>query len=313
MRARWILIPALLAASVPCAGAAELGTYAGAGCTGVKHVDAFTHWFGAKPQRMLDFFAYDSWSGMVSEARWATKCWQGTGYRMTFSVPMLPGDHVSTLALGAAGDYDHYFRDIAQDIVAAGFPDAVIRIGWEFNGGWYPWAAKQDPANWVTMWRRIVTAMRSVPGQHFQFDWNPTWGMQQIEPTKVYPGDAFVDVIGVDTYNATWEKSTLEPGPRWQSFVDAPYGLKWQADFAASHGKKLSMPEWGTGTRPDGHGPGDDPYFVAEMAKWLHARDVLYHDYWNYDAPDYRARLDDGQFPKSAQAFLQSFGARAQP
>jgi hypothetical protein len=262
---------------------------------------------------MLDFFASGSWSEMVSEAAWATQCWKGTGYLLTFSVPMLPSDHVATLARGARGDYDAYFRSIGEAIVAAGFRTAVIRIGWEFNGGWYPWAAKPAPDDFVAFWRRIVVAMRAVPGQSFRFDWCPSWGMQQIAPDRVYPGDDVVDIIGLDIYNASWTPATADPVARWRSFVDEPFGLRWQSDFARAHHKAVSFPEWGTGTRPDGHGPGDDPYFVTRMAAWIAAQHALYQDYWNYDAPDYQSRLDNGRLPLSARAYLDSFRHRDAP
>ena len=40
-----------------------------------------------------------------------------------------------------------------------GFADATIRLGWEFNGNWFAWAASNDPAAFITYWQRIVTAM----------------------------------------------------------------------------------------------------------------------------------------------------------
>lgn len=43
-------------------------------------------------------------------------------------------------ARGARGDYDNHFQTLAQRIVNSGIADkTIIRLGWEFNGAWYPW------------------------------------------------------------------------------------------------------------------------------------------------------------------------------
>lgn len=286
----------------------ELAVYKGAGCDGRKRIATFEHWLGRPVDRVIDFLARDRWSSIFSSAQWISDCWKTTPYRLTISIPMLPAEPGATLAAGATGAYDDQFRRLARIFVANGQGDAVLRIGWEFNGGWYPWAAKRDPQAWVSLWRRIVTAMRGVPGARFRFDWNPTLGWQQIPPDRLYPGDAYVDVIGLDVYNQTWEKTATTPEARWRDLMDRAYGLRWHADFATRHGKPMSFPEWGTGTRPDGHGGGDDPLFVQNMSAWIAGHDVLYHGYWDYPASDFNAELSTGRLPRSGAALRHAFG-----
>ena len=36
--------------------------------------------------------------------------------------------------------------------------------------------------------------------------------------------------------------------------------------FASANGKPLAFAEWGVSIRSDGHGLGDDPYYVNQMA-----------------------------------------------
>ena len=36
---------------------------------------------------------------------------------------------------GAAGDYDAYWKALGESLVAAGYPDAIIRIAHEFRHG----------------------------------------------------------------------------------------------------------------------------------------------------------------------------------
>jgi hypothetical protein len=267
---------------------------------------AFSSWFGHKPDFVLDFIASDTWQSMSDDAGWTASCWATQNTTVMFSVPMLTKSG-ETLADGANGKLDDHFRQLALMLVQKGYGNAVIRLGWEFNGGWYTWAAKNDPTNWVKYWQRIVTVMRSASGSNFRFNWCSAQGQQQIAPPLVYPGDAYVDIIGSDTYNQTWTTGVATPEERWNELVTQSYGLTWLKDFAKSHGKPISIPEWGTGTRPDGHGGGDDPNFITQMAAWLKGNNVQYQSYWDYPAPDYNAKLSDGHQPKAGAAYLAAF------
>jgi hypothetical protein len=295
--------PAAVAAPT---ASAELGVYLGAGCTGEGRLAAFSRWLGKSPDRILDFISFKSWTDMVSSSSWSTSCWTKATLPLTFSVPMLPHDDRSTLKEGANGSYDATFRALAESLVKNGFGRAILRVGWEFNGGWYPWAAAKDPESWKAYWRRIASVMRSVAGAAFRFDWCPTAGSQQIE--HLYPGDDAVDIIGMDVYNQTWDASATTPEKRWHNTQFGQYGLEWLARFAAEHHKPMSIPEWGTGTRPDGHGGGDDPLFITNMAHWISSHDVVYQVYWDYHAHDFDAALSDGKQPLSERAFLDVFG-----
>lgn len=294
------LLPVDAQAAVP------LGVYQGNGCDGVTRLNTFVGWFGRKPDFILDFFASDSWQSMHGDAAWTVSCWQKQNMKVVFSIPMLPASG-ATLAQGAAGAYDDNFKTLAQLLVSRGYQDAIIRLGWEFNGGWYAWAAKKDPANWIKYWQSIVTTMRSVGGANFKFDWCSAQGYQQIPASQLYPGDAYVDYIGRDMYNQSWNPAVTTPEQRWNELLTESYGLNWVRQFAQTHNKPISIPEWGTGTRPDGHGGGDDAYFIARMAEWIKANNVAYHGYWDYPAKDYNARLSTGTQPAAAAAFLKAF------
>jgi hypothetical protein len=296
-----------LALSSPAYAGADLAVYKGAGCDGAKRLPAFETWIGRRVDRVVDFLDARSWAAMISSAKWIAQCWQKQGNKLALSVPMLTKDKSATLADGARGDLDHHFREVGRILVALGHADSILRIGWEFNGGWYPWAAATDPESFVAFWRRIVTTMRSVPGSQFRFDWNPTIGMVKINPERVYPGDDVVDIIGLDVYNQSWHPRRGNPAVRWDEKVNGAYGLKWHRDFAKAHDKPRSFPEWGTGTRKDGHGFGDDPAFVKNMHEWIAADDVVYHGYWDYRAPDFNAELSTGQFPEAAAQFQALF------
>jgi hypothetical protein len=107
-------------------------------------------------------------------------------------------------------------------------------------------------------------------------------------------------------YNQAWPLPA-DPATLWQTMLDRPAGLVWHREFAAAHGKPRSFPEWGTGTRPDGHGGGDDPLFITNMLGWMRqGGPVAYECYWNYRAGDYDAKLSDGRMPRAAAAMRDS-------
>lgn len=281
------------------------GLYEAGGPDGVARLNTqWVPWFGSKPPRMLDTILFSEYTAQFP-AVWALNGWRDGGYagKMTFSMEMLPSG--GTLALGAAGAYDTAWLAIGNQLVAKLQGNAILRIGWEFNGSWYRWRAKADPVSWVAYYRRIVALLRSVEDQAFKFDWNPSEGFNEIDAALVYPGDDVVDYIGLDTYNSSYTGATT-PEARWEERRwTGSRGLEWHKAFAAQHGKPMSFPEWGSGTKADGHGAPDDPYYVTKMFQWIAANNVAYWNYWeSSNAADYNGKLSDGHQPLAGAVFL---------
>ena len=163
-----------------------LGAYAGALAPG--SVSSFGRSLGQQPAFAMDFLNGSSWSTMVDSAPTYMSTWSGSGYKMVWGVPILPNSfHADSnpsdtsgsaygLEQGAAGAYNSYYLKLAQEMVAGGQGSSIVRPGWEFNGNWFPWAAKGAAAAFVGYWQQIVNTMRSVPGQDFKFEWNPSRG-----------------------------------------------------------------------------------------------------------------------------------------
>jgi hypothetical protein len=293
-----------LSMGVAVAGPAKLGVYKGAGCDGLKGLETFTAWLGYKPEQTLEFI---SWQVLSAGTTWGLGCWRDGGQKhVVYSLPMLPDDGSAVLADGAAGKFDELFRRYAAKLVQFGYGHATVRIGWEFNGEWYPWAASKDPKSYIEYWRRIVTTMRSVPGADFKFDWCMAGGWTNFLPEEAYPGDAYVDYIGMDFYNVSVDRNAVTPEQRWDSRMNTRRGLKWHRDFASLHRKPMSYPEWGTGLKPDGSGGGDDPYFIEQMARWIADNNVAYHNYWD-QRTGVNARLSDNHQPLAGAAYKRVF------
>jgi len=293
-----------------------LGAYVGA--ADPEGVAAFGTATGTKPTYASDYLPWQSgWAAMsnASSLAWLLGPWHSAGYTLVLGVPMIPEDASGatqgTLAAGASGAYDSYFATLAQTLVAGGQADAVLRLGWEFNGDWYPWsvANPSDAANYASYFANIVMTMRTVPGEGFKFVWNPTdsgsYG-NAYTPDEAYPGDAYVDDVGADVYDQCW-CSPQDPQTAWDSQLQGPWGLNWLQAFANQHDKPIALPEWGVTIRSDGHGLGDDPYFVSEMALWISQNDVAFTSYFEFDASDGSHDLVDGNFPNSLTAFRAAF------
>ncbi|HUY21058.1 MAG TPA: glycosyl hydrolase [Acidimicrobiales bacterium] len=294
------------------AGGVPLGVYVGPGDP--RSVADFATATGTRPSLASDYLpGGDGWAGMVMRAPLARFLapWDGSRYRLVLGVPLVPtarGRAVGTLAAGAAGRYDAEFTTLAESLAFYGQGDAIVRLGWEFNAPWYPWgvANTAGAADYAAYFRHVVTAMRSVPGTSFRFVWNATPGPSPFDLAAAYPGDGYVDFVGLDLYDQIWGMPQ-DPNLVWSHFLTEANGLRWLSSFADAHHKAAVIPEWGVTIRSDGHGLGDDPLFVARMAGWVTTHDVAFTSYFGFDAPDGRHDILDGAFPNSLTAFEHSF------
>ncbi len=292
----------------------ELGDFAGSGDAGA--LASFASITGTHPVLASDYLLRTSgWDGMDGAGGtedWMLDQWRNTGYRLVLGVPILPGGSGGTLAEGATGAYNQYFTILAQTLVNDGAANAILRLGWEFNGTWYPWsvASNADAQNFAEFWRQIVTTMRAVPGQQFKFLWNPNGGGSTSWNLELaYPGSAYVDYIGTDVYDEYWG-SSFTPQASWNNAVTQTWGLNWLTTFAAAEGRPIAIPEWSVDYRTDGHGLGDDPYFINQFANWIATNNVAFTCIFSFNdtAGGQDNDLTDGSFPNALAAFRADFG-----
>jgi hypothetical protein len=194
-------------------------------------------------------------------------------------------------------------------------------------------AGSGKEASYAGCFRRIVQAMRQEqPANQWKFVFNVTdndWAnMTWIE--SVWPGDAYVDVVGVTGYDQSWipgsypYPSACDAGCRLTrqqtSWDHKLWHLLSLRNFAAARGKPLAFPEWGMLIRSDGQGGGDSPYFVQKMHDFFTdpANNVVFHAYTNTSRASYDSRLTDPtsqdspggptQLPNGAARYKSLFG-----
>jgi hypothetical protein len=327
------LAAALTLVGAPASGGAAtpasvntLGVYVGYQSPG--RLGSFGRAIGQRPSFAMDFLDGDSWSALLRTAPSYMAAWKGSGFTMIWGVPILPYSSSSgasstsedSLQQGATGAYNTYFLKLARDMVAGGRANSIVRLGWEFNAGWFPWAADGQATMFIDYWRQIVDTMRSVAGQNFTFEWNPNAGGTD-DLGDYYPGNAYVDLIGLDLYDQAWGNygspdcnGAACQQEEFRTLLTEPNGLHWLATFAAAHGKPVALPEWGlaassptnlNGTHVDEElGGGDDPTFIKAMAEWINRNNVYEATFWQFN----RSRISPTANPLSYAAFISDFG-----
>jgi len=307
-----LVIPVVDGSATPI-NVPALGVYAGPGAGGVAAAAHFGEQTGAAPAHVLDFAGTDSWSNLTGPS-WLFAPHATSSARLEYSLPLLPTGSQYTLAACAAGDYDSHWQTLGANLVNDKLANTIVRPGWEFNGTWYSWSAKGQVSNFVGCYRQVVDTMRAVPGQHFAFDWNPSLGLNAFPAEQAYPGNAYVDYIGVDAYDiSSVDYTSSEHGADaqtkvWSDLLDGDHGLRFWSSFAAAHNKPLAIPEWGVTYLANGHGGGDDPSYIQHMFDFMKepGNHVAYEDYFDYGSPTNQHRLTGTTlFPQSAAEFAK--------
>ena len=229
---------------------------------------AFGAWRGSPSTIVTLFCDYSSWSGITGPGPqlayfngtpWAA----GGGAGIAYALGMVPtGVAIPT----TANTYNSNFATFASNLQTAGYQNCIIRLGWEFNlpSTTWPWAANAGNLSaWIAYWQQIVTTLKATcPGVRIVWCVNRGQSAGLADPTTAYPGDAYVDMIGVDSYD--WYNAANTPGG-WASQTDVSnQGLSYWYNYAVAHTKQFCVPEWGIGyvSPPSG---GDDPAYIQNM------------------------------------------------
>jgi membrane-bound metal-dependent hydrolase YbcI (DUF457 family) len=136
--------------------------------------------------------------GAVPMVSWEPWTEEGRGFR---------------LAGIAKGRFDDFVRRSALEAKAWGKP-IFLRFGQEMNGSWAPWQSGVDGTTgprFVAAWRHLVTVFRDVGATNVHWIWCPYIDNGDHPFTRYFPGDRWVDWVGLDGFN--WGAPIA-----WQSF-----------------------------------------------------------------------------------------------
>jgi hypothetical protein len=240
-------------------------------------IDQWRNYRGEASDICCDYFPGNSWNNWddPSGSGFWTKYagwWNG---KICISLPLLTDVDVSYYSNLIAGDYDQHFRNFGINQVAAGRATDPVRLGWEADGDWFAWGVANNAhgsvSDFQNGFRRAVTAIRQG---------NPQAVIDMTVGPAVlpayYPGDAYVDIIGMDYYNM------YEHLGDFNTVAAGPNGIWTGIAFARAHGKKFGHGEWGV-VNQSPNGGGDNPSFIQGMwDTFYNNRDVLaYESYFN--------------------------------
>lgn len=271
-------------------GAPFLGAYG----TAARNLEAMT----GVPVRLQEMFTgrKEGWAPSEGQgSRYSPIAANGTNpalrYVVTYS--LIPdsegGKGGPSLQRCADGAFNGHYQAFALSMKNRGISSIILRPGWEWSLRTWVWGTSNDVALarlYAACFRQFVTTVeQAFPENRFLYDWNVH---QDVTPQSMeagWPGDQYVDIIGVDIYDAYFGKecARYDFPCRWQNRTQLV--LDKVTAFARSRNKPISIPEWGVWTTVkagDARGGGDNPYFVQKICEFAKdpANRVVYYVYF---------------------------------
>ena len=166
----------------------------------------------------------------------------------------------TALATVVTGAFDAEIDEWAGKMATYG-DDILLRFWWEFNGSWYGWSINGvggTSAEYIAAWRYVVNRFRAAGANNVQFVWCPNIDDasrpgETVGFMDAYPGDDYVDWMGLDGYN--WP--SIRSG-QWQSFTSLFHDSI--VEICTLGQRPLMIAEWGS-----------EEYAGQDKAAWLTA------------------------------------------
>ena len=163
------------------------------GSPSLAPVATFAASIGRKPDLVGQYLAWNS----SFDAQAVTAAWS---YGALYYIAWEPYD--TTAQAIAGGQSDAYVSRFARAVRALNLPVA-ISFGHEMNGNWYPWGTGQTTAaQFVAAWRHIHNLFIQAGASNVIWVWNPNVinGVPQVGLRPYWPGDSYVDWVGITGY-----------------------------------------------------------------------------------------------------------------
>lgn len=117
-----------------------------------------------------------------------------------------------------SGQWDAYITEFAQRLKSIN-KIVFLRFAHEMNGNWYPWSASNiSGEKYIAMYRYIKDIFDRNQATNikwiFSINWEDVPGENNFR--DCYPGDGYVDFIGIDGYN--W--GNTQAWSKWMSFKE---------------------------------------------------------------------------------------------
>jgi beta-mannanase len=203
------------------------------------------------------------------------------------------GTDVYPLQQIAAGVFDSYVKSWADGLRAV-HHRVLLRFDHEMNGNWSQWSTGvlgQTPADYVAAWRHVHDVFAAEGATNVSWVWSPNvvyTGSTAL--SLLYPGDAYVDLVGLDGYN--W--GPVDQFHTWQSF--AQVFLPTLSQVEALSRRPVMVSEVGCTTVG-----GDKAQWITDMFATLRSTPAITALVWFNEDKEQDWRIDSS--PATTAAF----------
>ncbi len=155
-----------------------------------------------------------------------------------------PANGLSLYRAIAQGNCDDFLHEASKNLKTYSKP-LFFRFAWEMNIdgiGWGVLKTGSIPQDFINAWRRFHDIAVSEGATNIIWVFSPNVETPgSISYNQLYPGDAYVDWVGLDGYN--W--GTSKPGRSWQSFSEI-FSVSYNDIVALSTNKSVMIAEVNT-------------------------------------------------------------------
>jgi len=170
----------------------------------MNHIKKYEQQTGNKPAMIM---WYQDWNQAFPAADVAKVIDYGAAPHIVWEARYWGDDSKVKLKDIISGKWDDYIRSWAKAIKASD-QTVFLRIGHEFNVAVYPWGIGKNGKNpdlYIKAYRHIVDIFKNEKVKNVKWIWCFNNYSNPDEPwndwAKAYPGDEYVDWIGIDGYN----------------------------------------------------------------------------------------------------------------
>ena len=188
-----------------------------------KNIDDFKEAYGKKPYLVMVFAG---WGGLVGENVIKDVYSEDCVLIVTWE-PWDPATREGIdFDLVLSGGYDEYIKSFADRLKSSGGP-VFVRFAHEMNGDWYPWAGtKIGKEKYIALYRYVKAAFDKLDVTNVKWVFSVNWEdvpKENNDFMQYYPGDDFVDYVGIDGYN--W--GNTKSWSAWMGFKDI-FGKRYE-------------------------------------------------------------------------------------
>lgn len=185
------------------------------------------------------------------------------------------------------GEYDKYLKNLS-DLIRESDAVILLRVGNEMNGDWCDYSPvhlSRDPDLFVAFYRYIIDFFeKEGVAEQMIYVWNPNAenfpDYRFNDPRLTWPGDHYVDVVGMTAYN----NGTYYPWEEWRDF-DTLYKKVYE-NYIHEYEQPLMITEFASSSIG-----GDKPAWVKDMLSKIdkdypRIRMAIWWNYADYDPKD---------------------------